>query len=257
MVKMNECPVCGLNTNVRKVSGIVDSDTANVNGTTVGSTFYTDSQGKLRSGATIAPYKGTHQTRLAQKLSPPPQPSLPGEFEPFWNLVGKLIAIFPGIIFMGLITYLFAIYLSLLGSIVGLPVWGPVYLVGSFLAPRIGETAAIFISSVLSIIWVIALVYAWFKFNTFRTFIKFIGKPFVWMFNLWKMYLWFIFSNPFAIQKKQKETYRVELPLWQKVIQRWNTMYYCYIDDIVYVPGENTSASLDEYDNYLLSVLAK
>jgi len=90
---MNECPVCGRNTNVRKVSGIVDSDTANVNGTTTGSTFYTDSQGKLRNGTTIAPYRGTQQSRLAQKLSPPPQPSLPSDFDPFWKLVEKPLAI--------------------------------------------------------------------------------------------------------------------------------------------------------------------
>jgi hypothetical protein len=37
----------------------------------------------------------------------------------------------------------------------------------------------------------------------------------------------------------EKEKYTKDMTAWEKAKQRWDIMYYCYRDDVVFVPGEN------------------
>jgi len=44
----------------------------------------------------------------------------------------------------------------------------------------------------------------------------------------------------------EKDKYSKDILAWEKAKQRWETMYYCYRDDIVFVPGENETAIPDQ-----------
>jgi hypothetical protein len=38
---------------------------------------------------------------------------------------------------------------------------------------------------------------------------------------------------------------------WKNAIKRWNQLYYCARDDCVFIPGENSSASVSNMQEYL------
>jgi len=44
----------------------------------------------------------------------------------------------------------------------------------------------------------------------------------------------------------EKEKHGKDILAWKKAKQRWETMYYCYRDDIIFVPGENETAIPDQ-----------
>lgn len=41
----------------------------------------------------------------------------------------------------------------------------------------------------------------------------------------------------------EKQKYARDILAWEKAEQRWETMYYCYRDDVVFVPGENAAVT--------------
>ena len=38
---------------------------------------------------------------------------------------------------------------------------------------------------------------------------------------------------------------------WKKAMERWDRLYYCGRDDCVFIPGENSSASISKMKEYL------
>jgi len=62
----------------------------------------------------------------------------------------------------------------------------------------------------------------------------------------------------YFLRKKSQERIRIEqaeltieCQRWQKARSRWEKLYYCERDDIVFVPGEMTSASVANMNTYL------
>lgn len=43
--------------------------------------------------------------------------------------------------------------------------------------------------------------------------------------------------------ERETEKYAKDMAGWEKARQRWDTMYYCYRDDVVFVPGENEAVT--------------
>ena len=38
---------------------------------------------------------------------------------------------------------------------------------------------------------------------------------------------------------------------WENATERWNQLYYCHRDDVVFIPGEGTSSPVDDIKAYL------
>jgi hypothetical protein len=49
-----------------------------------------------------------------------------------------------------------------------------------------------------------------------------------------------------------KENYRVayELPIWQKAKSKWDSLYYCYRDDLIFDPTNNSSFAPNQIIDY-------
>lgn len=43
--------------------------------------------------------------------------------------------------------------------------------------------------------------------------------------------------NHFRIRARSESRYKVEMPLWNEAIRRWDLLYYCHRDDVVYFQG--------------------
>jgi hypothetical protein len=41
----------------------------------------------------------------------------------------------------------------------------------------------------------------------------------------------------------EEKNYKNDMIAWEKATTRWNSMYYCYRDDVVFVPGESNTAA--------------
>lgn len=67
-----------------------------------------------------------------------------------------------------------------------------------------------------------------------------------------------VFRNMSASPRIVAEAYELDLARvkaeilkWEDAKKRWDQLYYCRRDDIVFIPGENTWASTDEMTAYL------
>lgn len=52
-------------------------------------------------------------------------------------------------------------------------------------------------------------------------------------------------------QGKVNQIEQVEVPKWEKAIQRWNKLYYCHRDDVLFVPEEGIAISKSQMYQYL------
>jgi len=50
---------------------------------------------------------------------------------------------------------------------------------------------------------------------------------------------------------KMKQQSDAEQRQYQRALAKWNTLYYCYRDDIVFVPGESSFASPEQMHAFL------
>ncbi len=66
-------------------------------------------------------------------------------------------------------------------------------------------------------------------------------------------YYWW--KNNSAREREQREIEREQVAHWNHAMERWNRLYYCSRDDIVYIPGEGSRAPLDRMGDYLRSGL--
>jgi len=73
------------------------------------------------------------------------------------------------------------------------------------------------------------------------------------VFSIWSIYL-------YVQHKKKKDNYRdyddqlniSVLPKWERAKHRWDNAYYCARDDLVFINGESTSISADQFSKWLL-----
>lgn len=47
-----------------------------------------------------------------------------------------------------------------------------------------------------------------------------------------------IYPNENKKYKENQEQLKTDLPQWEAAMNRWNKQYYCFRDDIVFIPGE-------------------
>jgi hypothetical protein len=50
---------------------------------------------------------------------------------------------------------------------------------------------------------------------------------------------------------RKKRQYQSGYPKWQQAISRWEKLYYCGRDDIIFIPAEKTSANVAELSAYI------
>jgi hypothetical protein len=54
-----------------------------------------------------------------------------------------------------------------------------------------------------------------------------------------------------ANYKKQVAQLQVEIPRWERAMQRWSALYYCARDDGVFIPSENTFVPITQMMDYI------
>ncbi len=52
-------------------------------------------------------------------------------------------------------------------------------------------------------------------------------------------------------QEKVNQVQQTEIPIWENAIQRWSQLYYCYRDDIVFIPGEDEAIPKSRLTAYI------
>lgn len=221
-----DCPLCSNVDLVQKVTAIAEGETHHTRGyssTTNTSNisgkqdYYTkqdryaghgDLSGTIQSQSSTN-INMTQQSRLAQKLAPPPEPLLP----PKPNFKGSLFSGFPEWASIGLgIVIWFLIIMLLLAIFPGLAegsFWTAL-LTACVGAPLLAGLVLGILASVIGSIW-----------NR----IKFPAEKRQEMTALY--------------QRELQEYEQVEFPRWEKAMNRWNDMYYCRRCDVVYVPGDD------------------
>ena len=49
------------------------------------------------------------------------------------------------------------------------------------------------------------------------------------------------------LDNKSKKEVHEQIPIWERAMQKWNSLYYCARDDIVFIPNTNEIYSIAEY----------
>ncbi len=52
-------------------------------------------------------------------------------------------------------------------------------------------------------------------------------------------------------KKRVAQLEAVDLPRWGHAMERWNKLYYCYRDDVVFIPGDGKSATTAQTREYI------
>ena len=73
-----------------------------------------------------------------------------------------------------------------------------------------------------------------------------------------------LFAIWIVLQKANKKTHienmmahERELGRWKQAVSRWQSLYYCGRDDVVFVPGEKTCANMEDLMQYVYTIPAK
>jgi hypothetical protein len=209
------CPICHLMDRTLKVSSIVTGQTHQIHGSSYESSTYVDKDGKTRTSYYTAPYNATQTSVLAQQLRPPKEPEVP---QPISR--SSLIISWWGII--------------LLTSLVTSPCWGMCLLVGiSELFGNLtlnGNDVTLMPARIIFLLGIaVGLIIAFF---VVRAIFKSIDR---------------------TVEKRQREIAEIqaEIPRWEHAMQRWNQLYYCERDDLIFIPSEKTWASREQMMDYI------
>jgi len=221
-----ECPICSNVDLVQKVTAIAEGETHHTSGyssTTNTSSisgkqdYYTqqdryaghgDLSGTIQSQSSTN-INTTQQSRLAQKLASPAEPSLPAEP----NFKSSLLSGFPEWVSIGLgVVIWFLIIMLMLAIFPGVAdgsFWTALLMtcVG---APLLAGLVLGILAMVIEFIWNRS------KFPAEKR------------------------QEMIAIYQRELQEYeQVAFPRWEKAMSRWNDMYYCRRCDVVYVPGDD------------------
>jgi len=221
----SNCPICGLQDMVQKVSAIVSGQTNQTRWISTESEIYTDDKGKSQTRYVSVPHNATWTSHLAQKLFPPEQPVLNKGCSV--NVVNLflyyvLIAIVGPMILQGLC----GIFWVPLSIIYGETEYKFVNNLGA--TPKIILTIGIEVFICLLLIGLFFL---------FKIILKMIQKE---------------SRNREEYKQLQAEKFnQEEMPKWRSAMNRWNNLYYCKRDDLIFIPGEGTSDSIDNMMDYI------
>ena len=192
------CPNCSRNDRVEKVSAIMNWQTSKQVGSMPITQVQSDGQGRISSSTTYRNFTSTERTVLAQRLSPPQQPS-----------VG--------------------------------PDWGVILIVGSIFICGLVFTCSLCVGS------------------TFGSQTNSLVTSLFLCFGLPLLVDVFILIGAMILSKKLSADHKkrliqcatVDIPIWQHAMDRWNQLYYCYRDDVVFIPNERRSVPIEQMRNLI------
>jgi ribosomal protein L37AE/L43A len=215
------CPVCGKDDQVKKVSSIIDADTHKLDGTIRRDNSYRDNDGHLIYYTSNDPIHGTETTILAQKLACPEKPTLKISGSNPEN--SRSIAMF--FVFI-LITVCFMI-----GA-------GFLFMALAAFVGYLNDQSVEMISS-----GVFSCVSGVIGIGTGVLFLRLTRKS--------KDYE--ILVDKYKKSKQDQINYfqNVTMPTWERACVRWNHLFYCERCNRVFIPSEGASATLDQMQSFL------
>lgn len=207
------CPRCKHADQVQKITQVYDANTEEWSEEELGMDVF----------GHIEDRKIQHEahTKLGLKLKPPEEPTPPSH-PGLWYGIGIFIAI---IVLSGLCPVV----------IVPLAIVIPIVLSNSSSLPEVfrgqnGTTLPVVIgSAILSCGLIILGLLAWIAYMIKHR-----------------------FDRDMANYRDKKETYeRDQLEPYQRAKERWEQLYYCMRDDIVFIPAENRAVPIEDIEKYL------
>jgi hypothetical protein len=217
------CPVCGRNDRCEKVTAVIASQSHAITGTEQKTETVVNPQGQRVQVVREVPFTRQQVSALGQRLAPPAAPYISSDLPPepgsgSWITSGVLAA--------------------LVG--IGLGLGGLLFLAG-------GVNQAFFVSGSTTESVLLTLLAG--CAGTILSLLVLGGSVAI-----------FVFGRKNVTRKKAEHAQRVrELFAERKQIQdehdnamrRWQSLYYCARDDVVFLPGEGTSAAVGELQAYL------
>jgi uncharacterized membrane protein required for colicin V production len=205
------CPRCLKNDRTEKLSSILASHTHQLEGNTVSETSYQDKDGNWYTTSSTVPFSGTQTSTLAQKLSPPSKPKLKSNY-PAYSLASFIES-------LALLFALFCVGSLSLAIIMSIAILGQGLYNGSanaILGGILGILVEIIIGAFLMVVYTK----------------KYLPKQ--------------------KEAKKQKEAeLKIEIGEWNNAMFRWDQLYYCYRDGIVFVPFEKQIIPINDLRAYI------
>lgn len=201
---VNACPGCQSNNKVEKVTTIFKSQIGKTQSQMPVESTRTNRQGEGNSSADYQNYSVSHFSNLAQELAPPQKPT--------GNSYGCCIAYF-------------------IFQMIGMGILGLVMIPGGLMFLTSGlfndysslPANQVFMARLLGagipLVFIVGYIGIWFLF--FLGFIHFRKKKI----------------------KDQKRVDETEGVAWQKAMNKWDNLYYCYRCDCIFIPGEQSAPS--------------
>lgn len=211
---MNElqCPSCGQSDQTQKVSAIYKGGTHQ----------WTETQHTTNADGTSSTshIPRQAQTLLAKQLTPPEKPSAGGNSFLLWSVVGCFVVF---ILFIG---FVLPIGLTLIATL-ALPA-GAYFLAGDT-SLDLASPIVLIGFALLCLTLVISIAFLWL---------------------VWRWWKGKYEASVAQLKIRQAEADR-DLPHWERATSRWERLYYCRRDDIVFIPNENRAIPMAHLTDYL------
>lgn len=211
------CPKCNRNDRAEKLTAIIVAETREIHGTKTRTEVVIEADGNQRTRTIEVPYTDSQVSALAERLALPekhPQPPLPPSTASLKMVFAGIISTFLGF-FLGLAELITAI------------------------SPSRADASVDPLSRFVSIAGVVLIC----------------AFPLIICGGLLGYYGWARYQVAKAEDEKRRESEteaaRKNDLAWQRVVERWNQLYYCSRDDCVFIPGDTHSKPLSEMEQYL------
>jgi predicted RNA-binding Zn-ribbon protein involved in translation (DUF1610 family) len=224
------CPQCGRNDRSEKVTAVIASQSQEISGTEQKNDVVFDMQGRQRVVTSSVPFTRKQVSVLGQRLAPPAEPQFGPGLQSRGFIPGGGGSPIVGI--LAIVAGAFLLFASICIVLGGLSM-----LVG-FSGNQTQNSAIISVIGLIGSIFLFLVGAAAIVLGIFL--IVRSGK------NKRAQ----LAEYQRRVQDEIAERQRIHAA-WQKAVQRWNQLYYCARDDCVFVPGENTSASISKMKEYL------
>jgi len=221
------CPQCGRNDKSEKVTAVIASQSQEISGMEQKNEVYIDGQGRQRVVTNAVPFTRKQISILGQRLAPPEDPQFgPGLQSRGFNPAGA------GSPAGGI--------LAIIGGAVLLLVSACIVLVGI-----LGFSSSGYQAQDTSMIIIIGLICLF----LFLVGVAAIALGIFLIVRFGKNKRSQLAEYQRKVQEEIAERQRIQ-SAWKRAMDRWNQLYYCARDDCVFIPGENTSASISKMKEY-------
>jgi hypothetical protein len=217
------CPVCGRNDRCEKVTAVIASQSHAITGTEQKMQAVVNPQGQRIEVVREVPFTRQQVSALGQRLAPPVPPQISGDLPPGPGSGSWIVS---------------AVLAGLVG--IGLGLGGLLFLAG-------GVNQAFFVSGSSTE-------------TVLLTFLAGCAGSLLGLLFLGGAVGIFVFGRRNVSRKKAEHAQQIReifeqrrriQQAYETAVQRWQSLYYCARDDVVFLPGEGTSAPLGEMQAYL------